>query len=166
MSAEMSRLFRQLTNGVYVIGVADGERRNAFTAAWVTQVSFRPLLLAVSINSGHHSYPLLQAGGAFAVSVLSTDQLELARHFGTRSGRDVDKLAGVEWRASATGAPILTAAVAYFDCRVTTNVEAGDHRLVLGQVIGVAVLDPTSRPLTYAETGNLDDSAKLFPDEF
>jgi len=47
-----------------VVGVADGDRRNAFTAAWVTQVSFRPLLLAVSVSPGHASYPLLRAGGA------------------------------------------------------------------------------------------------------
>ena len=86
--ADLADLFRRLTAGVYVVGVADGERRNAFTAAWLTQVSFDPLLLALSVNPGHASYPLLVGGGGFAVSVLSRDQLDLARHFGTRSGRE------------------------------------------------------------------------------
>jgi flavin reductase (DIM6/NTAB) family NADH-FMN oxidoreductase RutF len=43
-------LFRRLTNGVYIVGVAHGAARNAFTAAWITQVSFDPLLIALSVN--------------------------------------------------------------------------------------------------------------------
>ncbi len=82
------------------------------------QVSFDPLLLALSVNPGHASYPLLVAGGGFTVSVLSHDQLDLARHFGTRSGRETDKLAGIAWRPGRTGAPILVGAVAYLECRL------------------------------------------------
>ena len=55
MTSSIAALFRTLTQGVYVIGVAHGEERNAFTAAWVMQVSFDPLLLALSINPGHSS---------------------------------------------------------------------------------------------------------------
>ena len=59
---KIAALFRRLTYGVYVIGVADGDQRNAFTAAWVMQTSFDPLLLALSINPQNASYPLLHAG--------------------------------------------------------------------------------------------------------
>ena len=51
-------LVKRLTQGVYVVGVAHGEKRNAFTAAWIMQVSFDPLLLALSINPQHSSYQL------------------------------------------------------------------------------------------------------------
>jgi flavin reductase (DIM6/NTAB) family NADH-FMN oxidoreductase RutF len=61
---ELATLFRQLTAGVYVVGVAQEERRNASTAVWAVQVSFKPLLLAVSINPEHSSYPLLMEGRA------------------------------------------------------------------------------------------------------
>ena len=54
-------LCRRLTNGLYVVGVAHGERRNAFTAAWLTQVSFDPLLVALSVNPSHASFPILVA---------------------------------------------------------------------------------------------------------
>ena len=50
-------LFRRLTNGVYVVGVADGPRRNAFTAAWITQVSFEPLLIALQREPGSRLLP-------------------------------------------------------------------------------------------------------------
>ena len=60
MSDSVAALFQRLTQGVYVVGVAHGEVRNAFTAAWVMQVSFDPLLLALSINPHHSSYGLLR----------------------------------------------------------------------------------------------------------
>ena len=118
MPAAPLELFRRLTNGVYVVGVADGERRNAFTAAWITQVSFDPLLVALSVNPGHYSCPMLVASKAFTVSILAAHQLEVARHFGTQSGRDVDKLAGQSWLPTAAGIPRLSEAVAYLECQV------------------------------------------------
>jgi flavin reductase (DIM6/NTAB) family NADH-FMN oxidoreductase RutF len=69
MSGSLATLFKRLTQGVYVIGVAHEEVRNGFTAAWVMQVSFDPLLLALSINPHHSSYRLLKEGGAFSVNV-------------------------------------------------------------------------------------------------
>jgi flavin reductase (DIM6/NTAB) family NADH-FMN oxidoreductase RutF len=164
--ADLADLFRRLNAGVYVVGVADGERRNAFTAAWLMQVSFDPLLLALSVNPGHASFPLLIGGGGFAVSVLSRDQLELARHFGTRSGRETDKLAGVSWRAGRTGAPILAGVVAYLECRLTGRIPAGDHEIVIARPVAGELLLPDAIPLTYADTGDLDGSRELYPASF
>jgi flavin reductase (DIM6/NTAB) family NADH-FMN oxidoreductase RutF len=159
-------LFRRLIQGLYVVGVAHEGRRDGFTAAWVTQVSFQPLLLALSINPEHASYPLLVAGGGFTVNVLRRGQFELARKFGTRSGRDTDKLAGQRWAPGPGGAPILLDAAACLECRVVDRHPAGDHELVVGRVTGGRVLDPKAPPMTYAETGNLDGSADLYPGSF
>ena len=61
-----------------MVGVAHGDVRNAFTAAWVMQVSFDPLLLALSINPHHASSGLLKESRAFSVNVLKKGQLEVA----------------------------------------------------------------------------------------
>jgi flavin reductase (DIM6/NTAB) family NADH-FMN oxidoreductase RutF len=163
---EISELFHRLTAGVYVVGVAEGAKRDAFTAAWVMQASFDPLLLALSINPGNASYQLLQAGGGYTVNVLKEGQLELARRFGTRSGRDEDKLAGIPWRPGRSGAPILEAALAYFDCELAGRMRAGDHELVLGHVIDGKILDRNGKPLSYAGTGDMDGSSSLYPSKF
>ena len=166
MTDNMPDLFRRLTEGVYVIGVAHDDRRNAFTASSVVHVSFRPLLLALSVNPEHASYPILAASQVFAINVLRADQQSLAGHFGTQSCRTVDKLASIPWREGRTGAPVLLDALAYFECEVIREVEAGDHRLVIGRVVDGAVLAPNAPPLLYAATGNLDGSAELYPKEF
>jgi flavin reductase (DIM6/NTAB) family NADH-FMN oxidoreductase RutF len=163
---EIADLFHRLTFGVYVVGVADAERRSAFTAAWVMQVSFDPLLLAVSVNPGNASYPLLRSGGGFTVSVLKAGQLDVARRFGTRSGRDGDKLTGVRWRPGRSGAPILEDALAYFECSLHGTMVSGDHELMLGRVSDGRILDRTAVPLTYGETGDMDGSSALYPATF
>ena len=162
----IAALFRRLTLGVYVVGVANDGQRDAFTAAWIMQVSFEPLLLALSVNPANASYSLLRDGGGFAVSVLKRDQLDLARRFGTRSGRDVDKLAGVLWRPGRNGAPILEDALAYFECALAGSTRTGDHELVLGRVVAGRVMDRAAEPLAYAETGDMDGSGVLYPAQF
>jgi flavin reductase (DIM6/NTAB) family NADH-FMN oxidoreductase RutF len=164
--SDIAALFHQLTLGVYVVGVADAGRRDGFTAAWVMQVSFDPLLLALSINPGHASYPLLLGGGGFAVSVLKHGQVELARRFGTQSGRDHDKLAGLRWRPGRKGAPILEDALAYFDCELTGSMRSGDHQLVLGRVIDGHILTHDAEPMAYADTDDMDGSNALYPVKF
>ena len=164
MNNSMAALFQRLTQGVYVVGVAHGEVRNAFTAAWVMQVSFDPLLLALSISPQHSSYALLKQGRAFSVNVLKKGQLELAAHYG-RPAR-ADKLALTEWTTGRTGAPLLRESLAWFECHVVGEHAAGDHVLALGKVIDGRLLDSKAEPMAYRETGAMDGASALFPDVF
>jgi flavin reductase (DIM6/NTAB) family NADH-FMN oxidoreductase RutF len=164
MSDSIAALFQRLTQGVYVVGVAHGEARNAFTAAWVMQASFDPLLLALSINPRHSSYGLLKQGQAFSVNVLKKGQLELAAHFGGPA--HADKLTLTEWTTGRTGAPLLRGALAWFECHVEREHPAGDHVLVLGKVIDGKLLDSKAEPMAYRETGAMDGASALFPDVF
>jgi flavin reductase (DIM6/NTAB) family NADH-FMN oxidoreductase RutF len=130
------------------------------------QASFDPLLLAISINPDNASYELLHASGCFTVNILKQDQLDLARHFGTKSGRDQDKLARMRTRPGRAGSPILEDALAYFECELEGRTRAGDHELVLGRVVDGRILDAKAAPLTYADTGDMDGSSTLYPGQF
>ena len=162
MADELDTLVKKLTAGVYVVGVSHNENKNAFTAAWLVPVSFNPLLISLSINPEHASFSILMAGRVFSVNVLGKGQMDLARHFGTQSGRDLDKLEGIEWHPGKSGAPILADALAYLDCRAIDSYPAGDHILVVGQVIDGAILHSNIAPMTYEETGDLDGAKALY----
>ncbi|MDO9267905.1 MAG: flavin reductase family protein [Methylobacter sp.] len=151
-------LVKQISHGVYVIGVGVGERQNAFTAAWVMQVSFDPLLLAISINPEHYSYQLLEESGVCTVNVLGRDRYALAEHFGRSAP---DKMAGFHWQQAKTGAPVLSESLAYFDCQVSHYADAGDHKIVVCQVVATAMLNQ-GRPLLYSQTGDMDGSSELY----
>jgi flavin reductase (DIM6/NTAB) family NADH-FMN oxidoreductase RutF len=162
VSESTAALFQRLTQGVYVVGVAHGEVRNAFTAAWVMQVSYDPLLLALSINPDHSSYLLLKEGRSFSVNVLKKSQLDLADCYG-RSTR-ADKLVLTDWTTDRIGLPLLREALAWFECQVVSEHPAGDHVLVLGKVINGKLLDSESEPMCYRETGAMDGASTLYPD--
>lgn len=157
-------VLRSLTHGVYVIGVSDGNRTHAFTAAWVMQISFAPLLLALSIHPEHTSCELLRHGGVFTVNVLPAERMDLAEHFG-RSG-NTDRLRDIKWHYAKTGTPILDEAMAWLDCEFSHECPAGDHVLVIGRVVDGTLVNPDALPMNYRDTGDMDGSSKLYPDRF
>ena len=152
-----------MTTGVYVIGVADGERRNAFTAAWLTQVSFDPLLLALSVNREHASYPLLPWRRGIRGQRSPPRPAPPGGDFGTHSGRDQDKLAGIPWRPSPSGAPILTQAIAWVDCRIHDRFAAGDHEIILGRPVAGDLMAPTPRPFSIPTPASWTAAASFTP---
>ena len=162
MSGSVSALFQRLTAGVYVIGVAHAQARNAFTAAWVMQVSYEPLLLALSINPNHSSYLLLKEHRSFSVNVLKKGQLNLAEHYGRPAG--VDKFTLTDWTTDQTDLPLLREALAWFECQVVSEHPAGDHVLVLVKVTDGKLLDYEAEPMCYRETGLMDGSSDRYPE--
>jgi len=162
MSAPLD-VFRRLTSGLYVITATHGGQSGAFTAAWVSQVSFDPLLVILSVHPAHATWPLVEQSGRFVINVLKSGQHELARHFGTSSSRDADKLAMIRTTPASGGAIVLADAAAWFDCRLEWQHAAGDHIVVTARVAGGQVVDPDATPMQYAETGNMDGSAVLYP---
>lgn len=164
MDKNIPALFKSLTQGIYVVGVADGHDSNAFTASWVMQVSFVPMMLALSINPNHSSYIMLKNSGKFSVNVLAKDQIELAEHFASPATHR--KLSTVSWDVYKTGAPVLSNALAYFECQLDHETHAGDHRLVLGHVVNGELMNSSAAPMTYQDTGNMDGANRLFPDAF
>ena len=156
---EWQSLLKYITQGVYVVGVADAEQTHAFTAAWVMQVSFSPVLLALSINPEHHSYQLLKQGGVCSINVLRQQQMGLAAHFG-QSGLK-DKMAVGQWQLAKTGAPILQESLVYFDCKVSGELAAGDHQLIVCEVVAAGKLHD-GLPMLYSETGTMDASDALY----
>ncbi len=159
MIDHIESIIKKITHGVYVVSVKDEDEENAFTAAWVMQVSFDPLLLCFSINPDHHSWKILNNNLHCVINVLSQEQMAIAEHFG-RSGIK-DKMAGFEWSSSSTGLPVLNQALAYFDCSVSHFADGGDHQLAICDINDAALLRPGT-PMLYAETGNMDGNAEIY----
>ncbi len=135
--------------GVFIVTAKDGEKINGMTAAWVSQVSFKPRLLAVAIAPQRYTYELIKNSGFFCINTLSKNQLDLAKHFGFKSGREVDKFEGIEYKFALHGCPVLKDALAYFECELVGECEAGDHLILLGEVQDYEVLKPDEEPLIF-----------------
>ena len=144
---------RKIPHGVYVVGVKQDAQLNAFTATWLTQVSFTPPLVAVGIKKDSHSLAMIQHGRVFSVNILGKDQKPVAEHFVKPAAAAGEKLQAVPHRPGKTGAPILEQAIAYVECEVREIAnQLGDHAVVIGEVVdaGVRRDEPA---LTLLDTG-------------
>ncbi|MFD9353736.1 flavin reductase family protein [Streptomyces sp. NPDC060031] len=132
---------------------ADGPRGEdvGMTATAFLSVSLEPPLVLVSLREGSRMDDLLAEQPLWAVSVLADHQLQVAGRFSMK-GRISDRLLFADLpyeRGLISGAPLLTGALATLECRTENRVEAGDHTLVIGRVLGAALPSPDSPPLAY-----------------
>lgn len=146
------KALRKIVHGVYVVGVKDEEHLNAFTATWVTQVSFKPPLVVAGISKESLSYRIIEKSRVFTINFLGKDQKPLAQHFLKPAHLGGDKLSGIRYRPGKTGAPILEEAIAFVECEVRDIHPGGDHAIVIGEVIEAGVREDVD-PLALKETG-------------
>lgn len=146
---EVSKAQKYIAHGVYVISTTYGGKVNALTAAWVARASFVPPLITVSVGTTRFSHDMIRGSGVFAVNILGPDDIEMGRHFGLKTGRKTDKFEGIEYELKVTGSPVLKACIAWLDCRVVSDHEAGDHTIFIGEVLDGGVNRPGAAPLIY-----------------
>ena len=98
---------RKIPHGVYIVGVKQGSQLNAFTATWLTQVSFTPPLVALGIKKDSSSFEMIKHDRVFSVNLLGKDQKPIAEHFVKPATVAGEKLKEVRHRLGKTGAPVL-----------------------------------------------------------
>ena len=143
------RTLGRFATGVTVVAVADGEVRHGMTANAFTSVSLDPPLVLVCVAHRAAMHDLLLSAGAFAATILAADQRADAEWFSSPRprGREFDHLA---WKpAPVTGSPLLADGLAYVDCEVRDTHEAGDHTVVLGEVVDLDDLRDDAEPLVW-----------------
>jgi flavin reductase (DIM6/NTAB) family NADH-FMN oxidoreductase RutF len=135
--AAASDLFRLLDRELWLVTARAGDRRGGLIATFVSQASLVPEWprMLVGIARQHHTWSLIESSGALALHLVGPDQLDWVWRFGLQSGREVDKLAGLETRTGASGAPILDQAPGWLDCRVEARLDTGDRTVYLAEVL-------------------------------
>lgn len=129
--------------GVYIVGARKGDKLNAQIANTVFQITSEPPTIAVSINKKNLTHEYIEASQAFSAAVLCQETpLSFIGRFGFKSGRDIDKLDGVNYIIGETKSPIvLENAVSYIEAKVIKEVDMGTHTLFIGQVVNADVLN-------------------------
>ncbi|QNP62038.1 flavin reductase family protein [Streptomyces genisteinicus] len=138
-------VFRRHAAGVAVI-TAHGERPVGFTATSLTSVAAEPPLVSFGIGTGSSSWPVLAEADHVGVHVLGEHQDDLAARF-ARSG--VDRFAEpTGWRTGPQGVPVLDGVLAWLVGRVVARVPAGDHSIVIAEIVDGGH-GPEGSPLLY-----------------
>lgn len=134
-------------SGISVVTTLDdGERPYGLTCSAVCSVSAEPPLLLACVRTPSSTLDILTKRGRFAVNFLDSQARELSDLFASRS---TDKFATVGWSPGAVaGMPVLDRTLAHAECEVHDLIDAGDHVIVLGRIVGGAA-DTDRFPLGY-----------------
>jgi flavin reductase (DIM6/NTAB) family NADH-FMN oxidoreductase RutF len=144
-----STLIAWLDPTVWLVTAAAGECRGAMVATFVNNASLVPDLprMVLGLAKQHHTWQLVEASGAFGLHLITEQDIDLVYRFGLKSGRDEDKLAGLEMQTGSTGSPLLKRGVGWFDCKVETKMDTGDRTIYLAEVVESQVVH-FAAPLT------------------
>lgn len=133
--------------GVCVITATGEDAGNSgMVVGSFTSVSLTPPLIAFFPEKTSTSWPRIRDAGRFCVNVLASGQRDVCAQFAKRG---TDKFAGISHRRSPNGSPIIEGVIAWVDCRQYAVHEAGDHFIVLGEVVAMGVEQPAAPLLFY-----------------
>ena len=134
-AAEFRRVLGHVPTGVTVVTAqCDGEPVGLAVGTFFS-VSLEPPMVGFCAAKTSTSYPNVEVSGTFCANVLAADQESVSRVFASSGA---DKFRGLGWRPSAdTGSPMVAGALAWIDCRIVSVTDAGDHVIVLGEVLSL-----------------------------
>ncbi len=149
---QIERVLGLVRRELWIVTAETGGRRGGLVATWVASASIdreHPTVL-IGIAPNHFTCELIDGSGRFGLHLLSREQLDLVWNFAIGSGRERDKLAGLETFLAETGSPLLRDCVAWLDCRVFTAERTGDRVFYWADVVAGEVLSQET-PLTDAD---------------
>lgn len=121
-------------------GVAEGMAASSFTS-----VSLDPALVSVCVANTSTTWPKLARLTRLGLSVLAGDHAPIARALAAKTG---DRFDGVDWTATETGAVFVHGATLWLECAPFKRVEAGDHEIVVLQIVSLAMY-PDVPPMVF-----------------
>ncbi len=161
--SQINRVLGSIDREIWVISAASPYgRRGGLVATAVLVASLdpnRPMLL-VGITPNHYTAELIGASETFGAHLLRPDQTALAWNFADGSGRDREKLAGLETNISVNGAPILADCLAWLECRTVSRFTAADRIFYWAEIVAGEQLGPGPPLRENAFIASLTDSQR------
>jgi flavin reductase ActVB len=130
---QFRRICGKFASGITVVTVQDASgASHGMTANSFTSVSLTPPLVLVCVDRNAIILEHFRSSPYFGINILSAGQRQLSDQF---AGRGYDRFQGVEWYAGQTGVPLLPVVLATIECSLWDLVTAGDHDIVIGEVL-------------------------------
>jgi len=135
--------FRQacgrFATGVTIATVLDAkDTPHGLTVSSFTSVSLVPPLISICLGHAVTLISEFREARYFGINILAEHQRELSERF---ARKNADRFNGLEWHRGETGAPLLPGALASMECAVHQRVTAGDHDILIGEMLHAHVTD-------------------------
>lgn len=138
----LGKALGRISNGVYIATVTHGDEREGMLATWVAQAAFNPPMLTLAVNKERHILRSLKAGTRFTLNVLKkSNYSDIFKAFLKPAQPGEDRFTELKLADKPTGGPVFADALAYLDCSIKEQIEAGDHIVVLAEITSGELLN-------------------------
>jgi flavin reductase (DIM6/NTAB) family NADH-FMN oxidoreductase RutF len=148
--ATFRRVVGRFASGVCVLSAVDAGQDHAMTASAFTSVSLEPMLVLACVEVEARFHDAALSAGEWAVSILDETARGVSDWLATRGRPLAGQLGRVSFhRGPVTGAALIDSALGWIEVRTTAVHPAGDHSLVLGEVVGLELGSSQAEPLLW-----------------
>jgi len=154
----VSAALGRVPSGLFILTARRQDRSTGMLASWVQQAGFEPPMLTVAVSRDRPIASWIAETGRFALNQLAAQDRTLLKHFAKGVPPDEPAFEGLELLNDdrARGGPVLARALAFLDLEVAGTLEPdGDHRILLGRVVGGELLHPDRPPMLHVRRDGL-----------
>jgi flavin reductase (DIM6/NTAB) family NADH-FMN oxidoreductase RutF len=135
MDFQMVNAFLRIPYGIYVLATNYGSHAQAMVVSWVSQISYSPPLLMVALRHNRPAIPVIQENSYFSLNLLRAEQVSLVNRFKNHLLSSEDVLLFAETQMGPRTFYRLKDCLAWWGCQVVSQVEPGDHLLLISEVL-------------------------------
>lgn len=149
MQKELRNCLGKFATGVMIAGGFDKETNKPFglTINSFASISLNPPLVSFCLANESSNLELFKRNQNFSLNILSEGQLQLAKEFA--KAHNVNKWQVEKYISGEFSSPIFQNSLAFLECKVFKIIEAGDHQIIIGEVVDFNQLNPEQKPLIY-----------------
>ena len=144
-------VLQKISYGMYILTSKNKDKVNGQIANALIQMTSDPITLCVCVNNNNLTHEFIEKSKVFTVSILSENTpMKLIGNFGFKSGRDIDKFEGMDYRIGKNGVPIvLNSVLGFLELELINQMDIGTHTMFGGKVTNGDILSDDN-PMTYA----------------
>lgn len=140
--SDLATALGKIVSGLYIISLKDGDKETGFLASWVQQAGFEPPMLSIAFNKERKNhFALLTGSGKLVVNVMSKESGKTMSRFFKPAPAEGSIFDELKTQIGQLGIPILSDSVAFLECKYHSEMQSGDHIIVLVEVINSGILN-------------------------
>src|ERR1044072_102112 len=138
---QLAAALGRIGSGLFILTLRHPEGETGMLASWVQQCSFHPPLITLAVKRERDMANLLVLGARLTLNILEEGQTDMIAHFGKGFALQEDAFGLLRVTRRADAGPILNESLAYLDAEVIDRIGAGDHDLIIANVVAGRMLD-------------------------
>ena len=137
---QLAAALGRVPSGLFILTVRRGTAETGILVSWVQQCALAPPHVSVAVKCGRPVNDWLIEGSSFVLNILDDTQTDMVGHFGRGFALDQPAFTDLDVERPDDGTPILSEALAYLRCRIVSRLTAGDHDLLVAEVVAGQML--------------------------